>query len=58
MKKQATIEIEKIAIALEQKRVETLGNKYKRTLYLKLQLNKLEKRLVENMPPLSLNTFI
>ncbi len=58
MKKQAIIEIEKIATALEQKHVETLGNKYKRTLDLKLQLDKLEKRLVENMPPPSLNIFI
>ena len=39
----------------EQQYTEILREKFQRTLDLKLQLDKLEKRFVENMPPPSLN---
>ncbi|CAF3424964.1 unnamed protein product [Rotaria sp. Silwood2] len=40
-----------------QQYIENLKEKFQRTLDLKLQLDKLEKRFVENMPPPSLNIF-
>ena len=41
----------------EQQHIEILRGKFQRTLELKLQLDKLEKRFIENMLPPSLNVF-
>jgi hypothetical protein len=57
MRKKATFEIEKKATPEEQQYISHLHQKFMRTLALKLQLDKLEKRFVENMPPPSLNVF-
>jgi len=57
MRKKATLTIERIATEADQQQVQTIHEKLMRTLDLKLQLNKLEKRFGENMPPPSLNVF-
>ncbi|CAM4793987.1 unnamed protein product [Rotaria magnacalcarata] len=57
IREEATLEIKKIASSSEQQYIYELQEKFKRTLDLKLQYDKLEKRFVENMPPPSLNVF-
>jgi hypothetical protein len=57
MREKATIEIKKEATPVEQQYIHNLHERYMRTLDLKLQLDKLEMRFVENMPPPSLNVF-
>ena len=57
MREKAAQTIERTATQLEQQQVERLHEKFMRTLDLKLQLDKLEKRFMENMPPPSLNIF-
>ncbi|CAF1341632.1 unnamed protein product [Rotaria sordida] len=57
MREEARLKIEETASQSEQQYIKDLQEKYKRILDLKLQLDKLEKRFVENMPPPSLNIF-
>lgn len=57
MREEGILEIKRIASKSEQQYIGELQAKFKRTLDLKLQYDKLEKRFVENMPPPSLNTF-
>ncbi|CAF4849700.1 unnamed protein product, partial [Rotaria sp. Silwood2] len=57
MKKKATFDIEKKGTPVEQQHIYNLHEKFMRKLNLQLQLDKLEKRFVENMPPPSLNIF-
>ncbi|CAF1491160.1 unnamed protein product, partial [Rotaria sordida] len=57
MREKAVREIKDIATESEQQYIQTLHEKFMRTLDLKLQLDKLEKRFMENMPPPSLNIF-
>ena len=57
MREKATIEIKRIATTSEQQCIQDMHTKFTRTLDLKLQLDKLEKRFVENMPPPSLNVI-
>jgi hypothetical protein len=57
MRKKATITIEKRATSQEQQYIQKLHEKYMRKLNLQLQLEKLEKRFTENMPPPSHNKF-
>ena len=57
MREEARLKIKEIASESEQQYMQNLQEKFKRTLDLKLQLDKLEKRFVENMPPPSLNIF-
>lgn len=49
--------IQKSATKLQQHEIEQLNQRYIRTLNLKLQLDKLEIRFMENMPPPYLNTL-
>ncbi|CAF3779235.1 unnamed protein product [Rotaria sp. Silwood1] len=57
MREKATFEIKRTATSVEQEYIQNAHEKFTRTLDLKLQLDKLEKRFVENMPPPSLNSF-
>ncbi|CAF1544035.1 unnamed protein product, partial [Rotaria sp. Silwood1] len=57
MKEKAAQQIKHRATLTEQQYIQTLHEKFMRTLDLKLQLDKLERRFVENMPPPSLNIF-
>ncbi|CAF1388147.1 unnamed protein product, partial [Rotaria sordida] len=57
MREKATFEIKRTAASVEQEYIQNAHEKFIRTLDLKLQLDKLEKRFVENMPPPSLNSF-
>ncbi|CAF4324798.1 unnamed protein product [Rotaria sp. Silwood2] len=57
MREKATQQIKHRATLTEQQYMQTLHEKFMRTLDLKLQLDKLERRFVENMPPPSLNIF-
>ena len=57
MREQAAVDIKQIGSQLEQEYVQKVHSKFTRILDLKLQLDKLEKRFVENMPPPSLNIF-
>ena len=57
MREKAIQEIQRISTQSEQQYIENLHEKFMRTLELKLQLDKLEKRFVENLPPPSLNIF-
>ena len=51
------LDIEKKGTLVEQQQIYNLHEKFMRKLNLQLQLEKLEKRFLENMPPPSLNTF-
>ncbi|CAF4754168.1 unnamed protein product, partial [Rotaria sp. Silwood2] len=57
MRQKATLEIEEKGTSVEQQHIYNLHEKFKRKLNLQLQLDKLEKRFVENMPSPSLNIF-
>ena len=57
MKHEALGNIEEKATEQEAEFLNNVYEKFTRTLQLKLQLDKLEKRFVENMPPPSLNIF-
>jgi hypothetical protein len=57
IREEAALEIKRIATPTEQQYIQELQKKFTRTLDLKLQFDKLEKRFVENMPPPSLNIF-
>lgn len=57
VREEGILEINRIASLTEQQYIGKLQDKFKRTLDLKLQYDKLEKRFVENMPPPSLNTL-
>ncbi|CAF3363065.1 unnamed protein product [Rotaria sp. Silwood2] len=57
MREKATLEIKRTAALVEQEYIQNTHEKFMRTLDLKLQFDKLEKRFVENMPPPSLNSF-
>jgi hypothetical protein len=57
MREKANREIQRIATRSEQQHLQTAHEKLMRTFDLKLQLDKLEKRFLENMPPPSLNIF-
>ncbi|CAF4598868.1 unnamed protein product, partial [Rotaria sp. Silwood2] len=57
MREEANLKIKEIASQSEQQSIQYLQGKFQRTLDLKLQLDKLEKRFAENMPPPSLNIF-
>ncbi|CAF0791998.1 unnamed protein product [Rotaria sordida] len=54
-REKATQIIKNTATQSEQQLIQCLHKKYMRTLELKLQLDKLEMRFIENMPPPSLN---
>ncbi|CAF4656376.1 unnamed protein product, partial [Rotaria sp. Silwood2] len=56
-REEARLRMKEIASQSEQQSIQYLQEKFKRTLDLKLQLDKLEIRFVENMPPPSLNIF-
>ncbi|CAF4958062.1 unnamed protein product [Rotaria sp. Silwood1] len=56
-REKAIREINDIATESEQQCIQALHEKFTRTLDLKLQLDKLEMRFTENMPPPSLNIF-
>ncbi|CAF4419158.1 unnamed protein product, partial [Rotaria magnacalcarata] len=56
-REKALLTIRNIGNESAQQYIENLKEKFQRTLDLKLQLDKLEKRFVENMPPPSLNIF-
>ncbi|CAF4759808.1 unnamed protein product, partial [Rotaria socialis] len=57
MRERAAREIKHIGTSKEQQCIQILHEKFMRTLDLKLQYDKLEKRFLENMPPPSLNVF-
>ena len=57
MKEKAALDIKQTATKKEQQHIQNLHEKFMRTLDLKLQLDKLEKKFVTNMPPPSLNVF-
>ncbi|CAF2129470.1 unnamed protein product [Rotaria magnacalcarata] len=57
MREKATRQIQNRATPAEHKYIQNLHEKFMRTLDLKLQLDKLERRFMENMPPPSLNMF-
>ncbi|CAF3474365.1 unnamed protein product [Rotaria socialis] len=57
MREKATRQIKNSATPKEHQYIELLHEKFMRTLDLELQLEKLERRFLENMPPLSLNMF-
>jgi len=57
MRKKATLTIEEKGTLEEQQYIHNSHEKYMRKLNLQLQLDKLEKRFIENMPPPSLNIF-
>ncbi|CAF3979512.1 unnamed protein product, partial [Rotaria sp. Silwood1] len=57
MREKAVREIKDTATESDQQYIQHLREKLMRTLNLKLQLDKLEKRFVENMPPPSLSIF-
>ncbi|CAF2070147.1 unnamed protein product [Rotaria magnacalcarata] len=57
MREKATQQIKNGATQKEHQYIQTLHEKFMRTLDLKLQLDKLERRFMENMPPPSLNMF-
>ena len=57
MKEKAALDIKQTATKNEQQHIQNLHEKFMRTLDLKVQLDKLEKRFVTNMPPPSLNIF-
>ncbi|CAF3990528.1 unnamed protein product [Rotaria sp. Silwood1] len=56
-REKAIREIKDIATESEQQCIQALHEKFTRTLDLKLQLDNLEMRFTENMPPPSLNIF-
>ncbi|CAF3217264.1 unnamed protein product [Rotaria sp. Silwood2] len=57
MRQKAILEIEKKGTSIEQEHIYNLHEKFMRKLNLQLQLDKLEKRFTENLPPPSLNIF-
>ncbi|CAF3695900.1 unnamed protein product [Rotaria sp. Silwood1] len=57
IREKAALKIKQVGTESEQQYLRNLHEKFMRTLDLKLQLDKLEKRFVENMPPPSLNVF-
>ncbi|CAF1505867.1 unnamed protein product, partial [Rotaria sp. Silwood1] len=57
MRGKAIREINHAATPAQQQHIRTLQEKFMRTLDLKLQLDKLEMRFMQNMPPPSLNIF-
>ncbi|CAM4982626.1 unnamed protein product [Rotaria socialis] len=57
MREKAAREMKRIGTSREQQCIQSLHEKFMRTLDLKLQYDKLEKRFLENMPPPSLNVF-
>ncbi|CAF2106308.1 unnamed protein product [Rotaria magnacalcarata] len=57
MREKAARQIKHKGTPREQQHIQILHEKFMRTLDLKLQLDKLGRRFVENMPPPSLNIF-
>jgi hypothetical protein len=57
IREEAILDIERLATSSEYQRAQKLHEKFQRTLDLKLQLDKLERRFIMNMPPPSLNVF-
>ncbi|CAF3389704.1 unnamed protein product [Rotaria socialis] len=57
IREKATLEIKNTGTQSEQQHIQRSHEKFMRTLDIKLQLDKIEMRFVENMPPPSLNIF-